>query len=439
MWWRLAWRNLWRNRKRTLITAAALAFGYVASVLMVGISDGTTVEMVENGTSLLAGQVQVHEGDWKPERGLYATLGGEAGTDVSALVRAVAAEPGVRSAAPRVYGGGLVSAGEQTVAAALVGVDPSLEPRVSRLLSTIVRGAAPRSGRSEIAIGDEMARKLHVSAGDEVVLVAPAADGSMGNDLFRVAGIYHTGMVGVDGAYAILPIGVLQRLLALDPGRVHEIAAAVPEPWQAPAVADSLAALLGRSGWTARPGAVAHAAASAAPSAAADPARSLEVDAWPTFRPELSEYARLADSSNILIVGIVFIMAIFGVANTMLMGTFERRREFAVVRALGTTGSGVSRTVLYEGLILGLLSLAGGAVLVAPLLVWFHHSPPDFSAVVGGFTMAGALIRPVLRVEYSVEAPLVSAGALLITALLAALYPAYRATRVPPADALAGR
>lgn len=424
VWWRMAWRNLWRNRKRTLITAGALAFGYIASVLMVGISDGMTAEMIENGTNLLSGQVQIHAADWKPERGLYATLGGEGGTDVPALVRAVAGQPGVRAAAPRVYGGGLVSAGDQTVAAALVGVDPTLEPRVSRLLSTIVRGAAPRPGRNEIAVGEEMARKLHVAVGDEVVLVAPAADGSMGNDLFRVAGIYHTGLIDVDGAYAIMPIGVLQRLLALDPGRVHEIAAAVPEPWQAPAVGDSLAALLGRSGW---------------PAAAADRARGLEVEAWPTFRPELSEYARLADSTNILIVGIIFIMAIFGVANTMLMGTFERRREFAVVRALGTTGSGVSRTVLFEGIILGLLSLAAGAVLAAPLLIWFHVSPPDFSSMVGGFTMAGALIRPVLRVEYSVEAPLLSAAALLVTAVLAALYPAYRATRVPPADALAGR
>lgn len=429
VWWRIAWRNLGRNRKRTLITAGALAFGYVASVLMVGISDGTTAEMVENGTNLLTGQVQVHAANWKPEHGLYATLGGDSGTDVPALLRAVSGEPGVSAAAPRVYAGGLVSAGDQTVAAALVGVDPALEPRVSRLLSTIVRGHAPRAGVKELALGEEMARKLHVSPGDEVVIVAPAADGSMGNDLFHVAGIYHTGMADVDGAYAVLPIGVLQRLVALDPGRVHEIAAAVPQPWRAPAVADSLAPLLRRSGW----------AVSVGSGAAADPSRALKVEPWTSFRPELLEYAQLAQSSNVLIIGIVFIMAIFGVANTMLMGTFERRREFAVVRALGTTGSGVSRTVVYEGLILGLLALAAGALLVAPLLVWFHNSPPDFSGLVGGFTMAGALIRPVLRVEYSVEAPLVSAAALLATAVLAALYPAYRATRVPPADALAGR
>ena len=152
-----------------------------------------------------------------------------------------------------------------------------------------------------------------------------------------------------------------------------------------------------------------------------------------------ASYAQLAGAANGIIIAIVFAMAVFGVANTMVMGTYERRREFAVVRALGTAPGGVARTVLYEGVILGCLALLVGALLTAPVLYWWHEAPPDLSALFGDFTTAGALIHPVLVVEYSVQAPILAAVALLVTAVVAALYPAVRAARVPPADALANR
>jgi putative ABC transport system permease protein len=145
------------------------------------------------------------------------------------------------------------------------------------------------------------------------------------------------------------------------------------------------------------------------------------------------------DSMNFVIVIIIFAMAVFGVANTMLIGTFERRREFAVIRALGTTRRGVSRTVVYEGIILGGISLAIGALITWPVMVWWHNTPPDLTTWFEGFEWSGAQWRPILRVEYSADGPLFTALALLFTTIFAAVYPAWKATRVPPADALADR
>jgi ABC-type lipoprotein release transport system permease subunit len=415
VWWRIAWRNLWRNRRRTLITASALAFGFLAAVVLVALSQGMIGQMVENGTGLVTGQVQVHDPEWEPERSLYATIGGDDGTDVAALVAQVVAAPGVTAAAPRVYGGGLVSAGRRTSAGILMGIDMALEPGVSRLLGEVSQGRVPRAGAHEIAIGAEMARKLEVGPGDEVVLVAPAADGSLGNDLYTVSGVFHTGLTELDGAWALLPLDRLQALLALDPGRVHEVAAAVEGPWQAPAIAERLAAEIGRGGL------------------------AVDVRPWTTFRPELADYARLANSFYGVVIAIVFFMAIFGVANTMLMATFERRREFAVVRALGTPPSGVAGTVVIEGLILGLLALAAGAAVTFPLLAWWARSPLDLSEVIGGFSAAGSYVRPILEVEVTARWPAFAALALLLTSILAAVYPAWRSARVPPADALSGR
>ncbi len=198
IWWRLAWRNLWRNRKRTLITASALAFGYLASVTMIGIWHGIVAEMIETGTNLVSGQLQLHDPDYYPERSMYTTLGGRDGVDVDELVRITGEIPGIVAASPRVYGGGLVSSGSETVAGMFVGVDPVREVEVTRLLTAPSEGRAPRAGEREILIGRGMADLLVVELGEEVVLMAPAADGSLGNDLYRVSGVFRTGMTALD-------------------------------------------------------------------------------------------------------------------------------------------------------------------------------------------------------------------------------------------------
>jgi ABC-type lipoprotein release transport system permease subunit len=110
-----------------------------------------------------------------------------------------------------------------------------------------------------------------------------------------------------------------------------------------------------------------------------------------------------------------------------------------VVRALGTPSRNVALTVVLEGLTLGIVSLAVGALVAFPLMVWWHNSPPDLGSIFGDFTMAGSLVRPILRVDYSTDGPVLSAIALLLTGVLAAAYPALRAVRIPPADALSGR
>ncbi|MDH3456728.1 MAG: ABC transporter permease [Gemmatimonadota bacterium] len=414
-WWRIGWRNLGRNRRRSLIAASMLAVGYFSCVALMGWADGLVAEMIGNGTGILTGQLQIHASDYLPDRSVYETIGGRDGTNVRQLVEQVAADPDVDAAAPRVYGGGLISSGSATAAAMFLGVDPDLELHVSRIMNALVSGEHPAAGANEVLVGTEIARTLGVSPGDEVVVVAPAIDGSLGNDLFVVSGVFESGLAELDRSFALLPIDALQALMVLPPSRVHEIAAFVRDPWQAPAAAARLDSLIR--------------------------ARGLDVaaESWTTIRPEMVEYAQLTQSFQWVLLLIVFGMAIFGVANTMLMATFERRYEFAVLKALGTTPSGIVGSVLSEALALGAIGLVGGAAVTFPIMVWWHLAPPDMSWLFGDFTMLGALIRPVLRVEYPWTMTVGAAVALFLTTVLAALYPALRSARIPPADTLAGR
>ena len=413
-WWRIGWRNLGRNRKRTALTALGLAVGYVAVVFMVGWAEGISAELVENATSLVSGQIEIHDADYRPERSLYDTIGGREGADVDALLGAISADEAVVAAAPRAYAGGLVSSGEATSAGVLLGVDPEREVALTRFLDPLLEGRLPAPGANELVIGEEMGRQLATGVGGELVVVASGADGSMANDLYTVSGIYRTGLVEFDAATAVMPLADLQTLVVLDPGRIHEIAVATADPTGAGAAAERLAAELGAA------------------------ERGLAVAPWHEINPVLAEYVALADSLYWVFIVIIFAIASFGIANTMLMATFERRREFAVMLALGSSPRSIVGSVLYEALAIGLLSLALGAAVTGPMMLWFYTAPPSLEWLYGNVTLQGALLTPTLRVGLNVPAWTWATVGLILTAVVAAFYPAVRASRVPPADTLSG-
>jgi ABC-type lipoprotein release transport system permease subunit len=412
-WTRIGWRNLGRNRRRSVLTAGGLAVGYCGVVVLAGLTDGMVGEMLRNGTGVLSGQIQIHAPDYLPDRNIHRTIGGRDGTDVAQLIDETERQPGVEAATPRVYAGGLVSTGGATTGATLIGIDPAREARTTLLLGSLREGRVPQEGTNEVLVGSELARTLNATVGDTIIVVAPAADGSLGNDLFTVSGIFHSGIGDLDVSTALLPIGTLQYLVALDSTQIHEVVVRVPEPWAAPDIATSLQNTI-----TTPP---------------------VAVRAWTTFRPELADYARLAQSSFWLVLVIVFAMAIFGVANTLLMATFERRFEIALLRSLGAGPGGLIRSIVTEAVALGVIATGIGAVIGLIICAWWHYAPLDLSFFVGGFSMMGSFIRPVLRTEYPWAMFGWAAVALILTAVLASLYPAYRAIRTPAAETLAGR
>jgi ABC-type lipoprotein release transport system permease subunit len=414
-WLRFGWRNLGRHRRRSIITAMALAWGFAAVVVLSGLMEGLGSDFIRSGTDMLAGQIRIQHPGYEPERDPWDVVGGDDGISVDALLDRIVADPGVLGAAPRVYGAGIVASDSTSRGGLLMGVLPEREAGVTLFLGGLTLGTVPEPGAFEVLLGDELARQLRTAPGEVVVLVVPAADGSLGNELFTVSGIVRTGNPELDASQVVMRMEDIQALLALGSDQVHEVVAAARSPWEAPVVAERLRRDLADLGPLVVPA------------------------AWTEFRPELVDFANLMSGANWVILVVIFVMAAFGVANTMLMGTFERRREFAVVKALGMRPGHVIVSVMGEAVVLGLLAVGAGALIALPLVLWLTHYPIDLTPVAGEQMFMDTLFRFVLRVEHSWEVPVRAALALVITAVVAALYPALRAVRVPAAEALAGR
>ena len=409
---RLGWRNLWRNPRRSLLSIGAVAVAFGVLVTLESLREGMARQLLDNGTRLMLGHLQVHDAGYLPDRDLYTTIGGERGTDIPALLRAVESSPRVSVAAPRVIGFGLLSTGPRSAGAQLVGLDPAREARVTSLFGAIVAGQGLADAPSNsVLLGEALAEELEAKTGDRVAVVTQAADGSIGNELLRVRGIFRTGMEAMDRSLALMQMGDLQTLMALGPLRIHEVAARVEDPQSAQEVAGALI----RSG-TLPPGA--------------------RAESWERLAPALVDYLRLLRGWNWVVVVIIGIFAAFGVLNTMLMAVFERTREMGVLASLGFRPSQVLVMVIAECLCLAAVGLVIGFGLGVLGMGYFTWHGWDLSRWVAGLTIAGVLVDPVLRGTLVWNSMPPIAAALGAITVLAGLAPAVRAARMKPVEAL---
>jgi len=286
---RLAWRNLWRNTRRTAITLGAVVLGTTILVLVRGLMDGMVAGAVRNATDLLVGEAEVHAEGWLADRSLHQTV------PHPGAVLAAADAAGVGATA-RSYAFGLVAHDTRSAGALLWGVDPVRERATVDLATHVETGAwLAETAAGGAVLGRKLARTLGVEVGDELVVVVQGADGSLGNELFRVTGILGTVGETVDRNAAILHRADWDELL-VGGGRVHEI-------------------VLNARGRLPL-GEVAAVAERAAPGA--------DVRTWRQLLPMLADMLGMMDAS-LLIVGTVFGLAAgLGVMNTMLMASSER-------------------------------------------------------------------------------------------------------------------
>jgi ABC-type lipoprotein release transport system permease subunit len=408
----LAWRNLWRNPRRTLIAMAAIGLGYTMLLFVVCLMAGLRQQMIKSGTGLVLSDIEVHAPSYYPDRPTDQTLGGRNGTDVSALVAAIAADPRVEAASPRVYGYGLVSATHQSAGTQLLGVVPDQEQRITVLQTRMVKGSF-LTGRmpKEVVLGDKLATMIGVEVGSEIALVTPAVDGSTGNDLYTVGGMFHTGLDDMDRGLVLMPLASLQELLRLPPGRIHEVGIKLHDDNAAMTTAAALEVKLGKT-------------------------LPVRVRAWPELAPELADYVLFNRRITFVLFFIFFLLAVMGIVNTMLMAIIERTRELGMLMAVGMRPVQVVGLIVAEAASLAGASLVLGGALGAPLLWYLQVHGLNLGGGQGGISLAGTVVGLFWYGSQDFTAYTQAALGLAVAAVVSALYPALRAARFRPTEAL---
>ena len=411
---RLAWRNLWRNPRRTLIAMTAIGFGYTMLLFVACLMAGLRQQMIESGTGLLLSDVEVHAPSYYPDRPPHLTLGGRSGTDVGALLAAIAADSRVQAASPRVYGYGLVSATHQSVGTQLLGVIPDQERKITVLQTRMVKGSYLTGQMPKgVVMGDKLATTIGVEVGSEIVLLAPAADGSTGNDVYTVAGMFHTGLDSMDRSLVLMPLASLQELLRLPPGRIHEVGIKLHE--------DDLTATMKAAG---------------ALEVQLSKILPVRVRGWPELAPELADYVLFNRRVTFILFFIFFLLAVMGIVNTMLMAIAERTRELGMLMAVGMPRVQVVGLIVAEAASLVGASLVLGAAVGFPLLWYLQVHGLNLGGDRGAVSLGGVVVGPLWFGQQDFAAYTQAALGLAVTALLSALYPAMRAARFRPAEAL---
>ena len=402
---RLAWRNVFRNTRRSILTVAAIAIGLASLSFVWSFIEGVNDQMIENSTRYLAGHVQVHRSGYHANQSLDLII-----DDPQPVQAALARQEQVLATARRLEGMALASLGDKSRGVMILGIDPQQETRVTTLHQTIVSGTYVRNDTAqEIILGDKAAQSLGAVVGSEIVLLTQAADGTVGAEKFTVRGIFDARMDMIDGTLVIMPLKAAQQLYVAGEG-VTSIVAKLDDRRGAQALTSKVAAALGGS---------------------------FEILPWQELLPTVLQSVSFHEVIAYVLLLVFFVVVAVGVTNTILMGVMERTREFGVMMALGTRANQVTTVVFWEACFLGLLGLLLGALLGLGLTAYFGRVGINLGEYVKAIeTMQGltGIVYPKIRLVRL----LLLAVIVFCTAIVAALYPAWKASRLDPMAAIRG-
>lgn len=394
---RIPWRNLWRNRRRTAITMAAISLNTMILITTYALMDGLLGQTARNATQLATGEVQLHAPGYLRDRSLYKTL-----SDYEMILTALH-ERSIE-AVPRMYGYGLVSQETKSAGALFWGIQPPLERTTFRLAEHVAEGAfLGPSPRKELVLGKKLARSLNAQVGSEIVVLVQAADGSLGNDIFTVKGILKSVGAAIDRNAAIMHLDDFRHLFVMPKG-IHEIAVNTNSLMPLETLTETLTRI--------SPGA--------------------EVKTWRQLMPTLSDMIEVAGASMSLFGSIFFLAAGLGVLNTMLMATYERAHEFGLLKALGTSPWRIVRDVTVEAWLMACISGLFGMLSGTAASYALQEFGLDTSRLTGEFNIAGVVFDPVWRASLSLEAVVHPVIIMWMVCILAALYPAAMSARLDP-------
>ncbi len=401
---RLAWRNLWRQPRRTWLTTGAMVFSNIILAFMVTLQFGMYDMMIDNTLAVFTGHEQVQAPGYEDEKKMRQSI-----PAAKSLAQTIRTELDVGAVATRGVAFALASSAERSFGVQVVGIEPGHEPEVSVLPGLIKEGSYLDDLRAnEAVVGAVLARNLKVSVGDELTLLGSGRDGSFAATIVTVRGIFDTGMPDIDRSFVQMPLTSFQDTFAMR-DEAHEIVIRSPELSQVARIKEQVRTLLPPDG-------------------------DLVVYDWDELQPSLKQAIQADIASAWFMYGVLIILVAFSVLNTVLMSVLERTREFGIVMALGLTPGRLGRLVFLETALMGAMGFVLGIALGAGLILWMGKtgfSYPGMDEMADRFNMPPR-IYPQLDLLPVMLGPLF----VLIATLLASVYPAVRLRWLEPVQAM---
>ncbi|MEJ2108576.1 MAG: ABC transporter permease [Acidobacteriota bacterium] len=397
---KIALRNMLRQKRRTILTSLTMVGGFLLAAVSIGWSDGTYAYIINMFTSDRMGQIQVHKAGYLDEPSIYDRI-----ENYEPIGQAIQSVKGVKAWIPRVYSAGLASLEEKTAGVRLIGMDPDLEESANGFSRKIVEGAPLDRMPAEVLLGQGVARILSANVGDSVVLLTQAADGSMANDIFDVVGIVDTGDETSNRTSLFMNLADAQEFLVI--GRdVHEIAVLVDDLKQVDATVSSIERKLKEP--------------------------DLEVLPWQKFASSFYDAMRADQQGMWISLFIIILIVAVGVLNTVLMSVLERRREYGLLKAVGSRPSMIINLVLTELLGIAVLSILFGALLSVGVnwMISIHGVPMPMAITYGGIEFDR------MYAEINARSLYIPAVTVFLSAIFVGIFPALHAAKTEPAKAM---
>ena len=401
---KLAWRNVWRNGRRTSIALVAIILGVVLLLMMDGLIKGSDQAIFGNAVRLYGGNVVIHAPGYRAKIARLPLLPLE---NPDAVVQAAVSQPQVAAAAKRINTGGIISSRDSTYSVQIIGIEPDVEAPVSIHAQNVGQGRflQPDDGDA-LFIGKGLADQLQVAVGDRVTLLGRSKNETMRQRTMNVVGIYDLGLAEAERGMVYITLPEAQSLYNLR-DEVTEVSVSLKTVGQEDAVKSALAAAL--------PG--------------------VEIDSWQTLRPEMREALQTKMSFTTFFGFVVVFIGCIGIMNLMLMAVFERTREMGVLAALGLKSRQVMGLFMLEGTMIGLIGAIIGSAIGLGLILLLARVGIDISFT-EGMGEATALMGSRMYPAVSGLDILSRAITVTIIAALASFYPAWQASRKEPAEAL---
>ncbi len=442
---KLAWRSIWRSKRRTIITIVSISFSLALAVFFVAFADGIYAKLIDDAVRMQAGHLTVEHVEYRDAPAIDLVV-----DNIEKLRVEIEKLPGVERTKALVMGQGVAKSGLGAIGVVVMGVEPSMETGSSPFARKLTAGAYLTEGDvNKVVVGSQLARrlklerkkearrlltvleplaafagldaealhqrlKIQLSVGKKMVIASNNVDGEMVEELVRVKGIFETGAVEIDGFFIQLPIDFARKFFGMKPGQATQLGVLVTNPGRRDEVMDRVRAMVG-----------------------AEQKRKIAVRTWEEVLPDLAAYIKIDGGSNYVFQGILIFLVMFTIFNTILMSVLERRREFAMLLALGTPPGRLKGQIMIETALIGLIGVALGLLIggLSGYAMQVHGLDLTY-LFEEGVSVSGIAFDPVIHALVTPKMLATVGGIVFGATLLLSLYPMGRIKRIPVADVL---